>query len=94
MDMLRNSIFFILLLAALFFLQFRLWFQSGGIADVLRYKKLLAQQSSENAVLRKHNDQLLQQIQRIQHSQDATEARARSELGMVKDGETFYQVVR
>lgn len=94
MNTLRGSVIFILLIAALVFLQFRLWFQSGGIADVLRYKKLLAQQSSENAVLRKRNDQLLQQIQRIQRSQDATEAKARSELGMVKEGETFYQVVR
>lgn len=94
MSKLRGTLILIFLAGLLMFLQYRLWFESGGIGDVLRYKKMLVKQTAENSLLRKHNDELLEQVQRIQNSQDAAEARARSELGMVKQGETFYQVVR
>jgi cell division protein FtsB len=80
--------------AMLIFLQYRLWFENGGIRDMVKLKKMLAVQTSANDKLRKRNDDLLFQVQRIQNSQDAAEARARSELGMVKKGETFYQVVK
>ena len=55
---------------------------------------MLAEQAQQNERLKKDNDELIFQIQRIQSSQDAAESRARSELGMVKKGETFYQVVK
>lgn len=75
------------------FLQYRLWFESGGIIDMLRLKKQLSIQVQENDKLKKRNDMLAQQVERLQKSQDTVEARARSELGMVKKGEKFYQVV-
>lgn len=90
----RMSFLIVIMVAALAFLQYRLWFENGGIRDMLKLKKMLAAQTSENDKLRKRNEKLLHQIQRIQSSQDAAEARARSELGMVKQGETFYQVVK
>lgn len=82
------------LLLALSFLQYRLWFEKGGIPDVLNLKKALKQQAVENSKLKKRNDELLFQIERLQNSGDAVEARARNELGMVKKDETFYQVIR
>lgn len=94
MTVLRNSAVLLVLLAALAFLQYHLWFVEGGVRDVLKLKKMLAVQAVENDQLRKHNDELMFQIERIHNSQDAAEARARSELGMVKQGETFYQVVK
>lgn len=93
MASLRNSITWLLLLAVLIFLQYHLWFESGGIGDMMRLKKALALQTSQNDVLRKENEELISQIKHIQNNQDAAEARARGELGMVKKGETFYQVV-
>jgi len=51
-------------------------------------------QTIENEELKKRNALLLFQIKRLRNSKDATEARARNELGMVKKGETFYQVVK
>lgn len=90
----RTSIVTIVLAVLLVFLQYRLWFESGGIRDMMRVKKMLAMQSAENDKLKKRNDALLTQIQGIQNSNDAAEARARTELGMMKKGETFYQVVK
>jgi cell division protein FtsB len=91
---LRLSLLAVSLLAALIFLQYRLWFQEGGIRDMLQLKKALALQAVENTKLKKRNEELLFQIHRLQHSGDAVESRARNELGMIKKDETFYQVIK
>jgi len=82
------------LLIVLAFLQYRLWFESGGIHDMVMLRKTLALQERENAKLKKLNESLLFQVQRLQNSQDAVESRARNELGMVKKDEIFYQIVK
>jgi len=84
----------VILLAVLVFLQYKLWFQSGGIRDMLKIKNTLVIQENENEKLKHENEQLVSQIQHLRSSQDATESRARKELGMVKKGETFYQIVK
>lgn len=84
----------LILIAVLGFLQYCLWFEPGGIIDMLRIKKELALQVSHNEKIKKRNEKLIQQIQYLQASNDAIEERARRELGMVKKGETFYQVVK
>lgn len=76
------------------FLQYRLWFESGGIRDMLRLKHQLALEMKTNDDIKRSNEALLDQLKRMQYSQDATESRARNELGMVKQGETFYQVIK
>ena len=91
---LRFNLLTVLLLGILIFLQYRLWFDTGGIYDMVQLKKLLAMQAEENKELKKRNELLLFQIQRSQHDKEATEARARNELGMIKKGETFYQIVK
>ncbi len=91
---LRFNFFIFLLLLGLFFLQYRLWFASGGIKDLITLKKTLAIQTAQNQQLKKRNEELLFQVQRLQKSHDATESRARNELGMIKQDETFYQVVK
>jgi cell division protein FtsB len=82
------------LLSFLIWLQYHLWIESGGVIDMLRLKKQVALQTQENDRLKKRNEKLIQQIQYLQANDDAVESRARSELGMVKKGETFYQVVK
>lgn len=83
----------VLLVLLLVFLQYRLWFQTGGIVEMMRLKKAVALQQNENNKLKKRNDALVVQIGYLQKNQDAVESRARRELGMIKKGETFYQVV-
>lgn len=83
-----------ILVVALIFLQYRLWFQSGGIRDWVLLKKELSVQVAQNEKLKKRNEELLFQVQRLQNGNEAAESRARSELGMVKKGETFYQILK
>ncbi len=75
-------------------LQCRLWFQHGGIIDMMRLKGQLTKEAQQNEQLQKRNADLLQQVQHLQKSDAAVESRARHELGMIKKGETFYQVVK
>lgn len=90
----RRSMLIIILFTGLLMLQYRLWFKSGGIRDLYQLRKTIALQKNENEKLKRSNDELLFQITRLQKSQDAAESRARNELGMIKKGETFYQIVR
>lgn len=90
----RVNIIIIFLLVILIFFQYRLWWQADGVKDLLSLKKALAQQQQENERLKLNNENLTFQIKRLQDSKDATEYRARNELGMIKKNEMFYQVVK
>ncbi|OGT62003.1 MAG: hypothetical protein A3E85_05305 [Gammaproteobacteria bacterium RIFCSPHIGHO2_12_FULL_45_12] len=93
MSNLRLNLLLVALLGLLAFFQYRLWFEAGGIVDMLKLKKNLAAEASETEALQKKNDVLLSQIKRLKTSQLEVESRAREELGMMKKGETFYQIV-
>lgn len=81
-------------LAILFvLLQYKLWFGEGSMKDVWRLEDAIAQQSNENAQLKERNQALIAEVDDLKQGLEAIEERARSELGMIKKNETFYQVV-
>lgn len=84
----------ILLFIGILFLQYRLWFESDGLLETLRLKKELAKEQQINDNLKDRNEHLLSELRYVQKDQNAIEGRARNELGMIKKGETFYQIVR
>lgn len=83
------AILFVLLLI----LQYRLWFADGSLAEVHRLEGQVERQQTQNDSLRERNRALAAEVRDLKSGLDAVEARARSELGMVGEGETFYQVV-
>jgi cell division protein FtsB len=83
----------ILLVVLLVYLQYSLWFGDGSLQDVWRLHKDVEQQRQENAVLRERNEALEAEVLDLQQGLGAIEERAREDLGMIKKGETFYQVV-
>ena len=74
-------------------LQYQLWFVPGGIVSVWHLKKSVAQQQQKNQLLQTKNKVLAADIKDLKNGNQAIEEKARSELGMVKKGEVFYQVV-
>lgn len=84
-------IFSLLLLTIL--LQTKLWFDKGGWLDVKEMQQTIAKQIEKNEALRKENQRLHAEVQGLKKGQDAIEERARSELGMIKKGEVFYQIL-
>ena len=81
------------LLLCLVFLQIRLWVGDGSMAEVVELKRQIEQQNSENAALVARNQQLAQEVEELKTGLKTIEARARQEMGMIKEGETFFMVV-
>ena len=80
----------IALLALLGYLQYRLWMAEGGFVDVARLNKEIARQEMENNALRERNRVLLAEVESLKQGVDTLEERARTDMGMVKEGETFF----
>jgi cell division protein FtsB len=83
--------FALLLVVAL--LQVRLWVSDDGVRELGRLKEAVTAQHAENERLADRNRQLAAEVRDLKSGLAALEERARSELGMVTGGETFFQVV-
>ena len=85
------------LLAILFFvfilLQMKMWFGEGGFSDVRRLEQRVEEQTEENEALAQRNRELQAEVEDLRQGLEAVEERARSELGLIKENEEFYQVV-
>ncbi|KFN44815.1 hypothetical protein N789_02025 [Arenimonas oryziterrae DSM 21050 = YC6267] len=81
------------LMALLLALQSKLWFGDGGWFEAKELRQTVSDQRAENARLQQRNDALSAEVEDLKSGESAVEERARSELGMVKPGETFYRVV-
>ena len=83
----------ILLLILLVYLQYSLWIGDGSLQDVWRLHRDVERQRQENAQLRERNEALDAEVLDLQQGLEAIEEHAREDLGMIKKGEIFYQVV-
>ncbi|RMG36495.1 MAG: cell division protein FtsB [Gammaproteobacteria bacterium] len=84
----------LLVLAVVFvFLQYRLWFGEGSLAEVFKLQRELAQQRQETAALEARNAELRAEVESLRKDDDAMEARARRELGLIREGETYFQLL-
>ena len=81
------------LLLILIALQIRLWFGEGSLAEVMALKKQLAAQRTELADLYERNATLQAEVDDLKEGLAAIEARARSELGLIREGETYFQLL-
>lgn len=82
-----------LLLAALVVLQYRLWASPNGMREVWRLEQAIELQTEENERLANRNRTLAAEVRDLKVGKQAIEERARTDLGMVKANETFFQVV-
>jgi cell division protein FtsB len=83
----------VLLIILLLGLQYRLWFGEPSLPDIWQLDANIELQKKINDELSQRNSELEAEVQDLKQGQSALEERARSELGMVKEGETFYQLV-
>ncbi len=74
-------------------LQYRLWVADGGVAHTHRLANAARAQREQNAQLVARNAALDAEIRDLKSGVAAIESRARTTLGMVHDGETFFLVV-
>jgi len=83
------SCLFLLLIA----LQLKLWFGGHGMFQLWSLETTIDQAKNTNSELIQRNEQLHAQVKELKQGKEALEERARSQLGMIKDGEVFYRVV-
>ncbi len=87
------KLFILCLLLLTVFLQTKLWFDKGGLQGVKEMQQTISKQTEENERLRQENQRLSAEVRGLKEGKDAIEERARSELGMIKKGEIFYQII-
>ncbi len=83
----------LLLLVILGLLQYRLWLGEGDLPEVWRLRQALQRQHQENQALQERNASLAAEVADLKHGLGAIEERARSDMGMIKKSETFYQII-
>jgi len=83
----------LILFVLLLLLQFKLWLGEGGFREVARLETRVATQEQQNDDLLQRNAELHAEVEDLRERLDAVEERARSELGLIKPAEQFYQVV-
>ena len=74
-------------------LQYDLWIGEGSLATVWRFQKEINAQEKENKKIRERNESLVAEVNDLKKGNSAIEERARNELGMIKKGETYIQII-
>ena len=82
-----------LLLVLLCMLQYRLWLGNANLIDVRKMEQTKITKIAENNRLQERNQSLSAEVQDLKSGLEAIEERARSEMGMIKSDETFFQIV-
>jgi|TARA_R110000868_G_scaffold411237_2_gene702491 cell division protein FtsB len=82
-----------ILLCLLVMLQYRLWFGKNSVPDYVSMQKEVQAQAIQNANLKQRNSLLIADIEDLKIGLDAAEERARNDLGLIKQGETFYRIL-
>ena len=81
------------LLVLLIWLQYKIWLQDGGIPEVIQLQYEIEEVKTEVGKLQERNSSLDAEVKDLKKGLDAIEERARSEMGMIKEGEVYYQVI-
>lgn len=81
---------FVLLILMLGGLQYRLWLGEGNLPSVWALETAIADQQAQNTQLQNRNQSLVAEVGDLRRGLSAVEERARNELGMIRQGETFF----
>ena len=83
----------IVLVIFLGLLQYRLWFGKNSVPDYIALQEELMRQKADNEKLKQRNKLLYADTDDLKSGVEAIEERARNELGMIKEGETFFRII-
>ncbi len=74
-------------------IQYALWFGDKNVFDLYRMQQAEQQTRLENVAMKQRNQRLVAEVIDLKESGETVETIARSELGLIKKGETFYQII-
>jgi cell division protein FtsB len=73
--------------------QYRIWIGDGSVAEIDAYQQRLDDLKKQVEEKRQRNEALYAEVLDLRKGQEAIEERARDELGMIKEDETFFHVL-
>jgi cell division protein FtsB len=82
-----------LLICLLIYIQYGLWAGKSSLGKYFELRQEVSEQREENELQRARNNILYAEIDDLRNGIEATEERARNDLGMIREGEVFYRVV-
>jgi cell division protein FtsB len=91
---LKAKLVLAVLVVMLLFLQYALWAGKQNVIDLYRLNRQVDDVRNENHQFQERNDQLHEDVIDIKSRLGAIESQARYDLGLIKPGETYYQIVR
>lgn len=83
----------LILVVGILVLQWPMWFGKGSWIRVMQIESQLSEQRTVNERLLARNTAMAADVRDLKQGHEAVEERARNELGMVKPGEVFFQVL-
>jgi cell division protein FtsB len=83
----------ILLSVLLIFMQYQIWSTNGGLSQVWKTKQSIIAVQEQNQELQEKNAILAADVNDLKNGDESIEEHARTDLGMIKQGEVFYQIV-
>jgi cell division protein FtsB len=78
---------------SLFFMLARLWVGQGSYPEIWHLQQQIQMQTADNVEKTARNNQLKLDVAGLDKDSSVIEEHARNELGMIKQNETFYQVI-
>ncbi|RBP50969.1 cell division protein FtsB [Arenicella xantha] len=82
-----------MLFLLLIVLQAKLWFGAHGVFQLWSLDSTITDERDRNDLISLRNEALHAEVKELKEGREALEARARSQLGFIKDGEVFYRVI-
>lgn len=87
-----HKLFVFTLIVVLVYLQSRLWFGEGSIAEMVSLRDTIEKQQLQSDRLHQRNKVLASEVIELQNGLETIESEARQELGLIRHDETFYLI--
>lgn len=87
------KVLIVILILLIIQLQYRLWFGDGNIQQVKKYQQRLDDLRQASHLKKERNEKLYAEVVDLRKEEEAIEERARYDLGMIKEDETFLQII-
>lgn len=89
----KRNIFITLIILLILHLQYRLLLGDGSIRQIFEYQSRIDDLTEQVQEKKERNESLYGEVEDLRGGKEAIEERARYELGMIKEDETFFQVL-
>ena len=82
-----------IIIALIIHFQYRLWLGDASVSQISAYRHRIDELNKQAQEKKDRNDALYAEVLDLRRGLETVEERARYDLGMIKENETFFQVL-